>query len=290
MQKALEQMNVQLHKVVSTITGETGQKIIKALLAGERNPRALAALRNYRCRRSEEEIARALTGDWREEHLFCLRQEYEAYSFIQSQVAACEAAALAALARLDGKANGSTLPPAKNKKADTPLREALYVATGVDLTKIDGLAPTTVQSLIAEIGVDVSKWPTEKAFCSWCNVAPKNKITGGKRYRAPKDSAANRVAGILRVAAQTLANSKTALGAFYRRMRARKGSTFANAVTAHKLAKLLYRLLKYGEQYVSQTAEHYEARYREAVKKGALNRLRRMGYRVEIEDARGAVS
>ena len=219
MQKALEQMNIQLHKVLRDITSQTGKKIIGAILDGERDPLNLAAYRNARCHKSVEEIAKALVGDWREEHLFCLRQEYEAYKFIQGQISACEQAALQALKQLEQKADTSSLPPAKSKKADNELRQVLFIATGVDLTKISGLAPITIQSIIAETGVDVTKWHSEKAFASWCNLAPKNKITGGKRYKTIKESAANRVAGTFRVAARTLANSHTALGAYYRRMR-----------------------------------------------------------------------
>jgi transposase len=283
MQKALEQMNLQLHKVVSDITGETGLSIIKTVLSGERDPSKLAALRNYRCKRSPEEIAKALVGDWRPEHLFCLKQAVDSYEFLQTQIAACEQAALQELGKLEAKADVAKLPPAKTPKADTPLRKVLYVATGVDLTKISGLAPTTVQALISEIGPSVSKWPSEKAFASWSTLAPKNKITGGKRFKAIQ-AAPNRVGQILRVAAQTLANSKTALGAFYRRMRARKGSAFANAVTAHKLAKLVYRLLKYGEAFVELGAEYYETRYRERLAKGAVQQLRSLGYAVQLTD------
>jgi transposase len=284
MQKALEQMNVQLHKVVSDITGETGLAIIKAILEGERDPHLLAALRNHRCRRSAEEIAKALVGDWRDEHLFCLRQELAAYEFLQAQIAACEQAALESLGALEAKAETACLPAAKRKSADTPTRRALFVATGVDLTKISGLAPTTVQTIVAETGVDATRWPDEKAFTSWCGTAPKNKITGGKRFKAAKHSGPARVAQTFRVAAQTLANSHTALGAFYRRMRARKGSTFANAVTANKLARLFYRMLKYGEEFVEQGADYYESKYRERVARGAIQQLRRLGYNAQLDE------
>lgn len=284
MQKALEQMNVQLHKVVSDITGETGLAIIKAILVGQRDPHLLAALRNYRCRRRPEEIAKALVGDWRDEHLFCLRQELDAYEFVQTQIAACEQAALQALATLDTKVDAANLPSAKSKSADTPTRRALFIATGVDLTKISGLAPTTVQTLIAEIGVDATRWPNEKAFASWCGTAPKNKITGGKRFKTAKQSGAQRVAQTFRVAAQTLANSHTALGGFYRRMRSRKGPTFANAATANKLAKLFYRMLRHGEEFVDQGADAYETKHKERVVRGALQKLRRLGYSVQLNE------
>lgn len=285
MQKALEQMNVQLHKVLSDVTGETGLAIIKAILDGERDPQVLAAFRNHRCRRSPAEIAKALVGDWREEHLFCLQQELAAYEFVQTQIAACEQAALQALGALEAKAEAANLPKTtKRKNAETPTREALFIATGVDLTKISGLAGTTVQTIIAEIGVDATRWPNEKAFASWCGTAPKNKITGGKRYKAAKQSGSSRVAQAFKMGAQALANSQTALGAFYRRMRARKGPTFANAATANKLAKLFYRMLRYGEAFVEQGADYYETKYKERVVRGAIEKLRRLGYSVQVQE------
>lgn len=282
MQKALDQMNVQLHKVVSDITGDTGLAIIKAILAGERDPHVLASLRNYRCRRSADEIAKALVGDWRDEHLFCLGQDVAAYEFTRGQIQACEEQAANALEQLEAKADIAALPAAKSKQSDTALRRTLFVATGVDLTRISGLAPTTVQAIVAEIGVDASRWPNEKAFAAWAALAPRNKITGGRRFRAAKQGG-SRVAQLFRVAAQTLANSKTALGAFYRRMRARKGSTFANAVTAHKLAKQVYRMLRYGAAFVEQGDQYYEARYRERKLSSALKQLRQLGFDVELK-------
>ena len=285
-QKALDQMNVQLHKVVSDITGDTGLAIIKAILAGERDPHVLASLRNYRCRRSADEIAKALVGDWRDEHLFCLGQDVAAYEFTQGQMQACEEQAQKALEQLEVKGDIATLPAAKSKKTDTALRRTLFVATGVDLTRISGLAPTTVQAIVAETGVDASRWPNEKAFASWATLAPRNKITGGKRFKAPKHSGASRVAQLFRVAAQTLANSKTALGAFYRRMRARKGPTFANAVTAHKLAKQVYRMLRYGTAFVEQGDQHYEALYRARKLSSAVAQLRQLGFNVQLEPTR----
>lgn len=283
MQKSLDQMNIQLHKVVSDIMGETGLAIIKAILAGERDPAVLAGLRNYRCHSSADEIAKALVGDWREEHLFCLEQDLAAYEFVQNQIAECEQAALRALQQLDAKAIAADLPATRKPKADAEARQALFVATGVDLTKVSGLKTTIVQTIVAETGVDMSKWHSEKAFASWCRLAPGNRITGGKRHRMPKHGGASRVGQAFRVAAQTLARSDTALGAFYRRMRSRKGSTFANAVTAHKLAKLFYRMLKYGEGFIEQDTEYYETRYKERLVKGAVARLHQLGFDVDLK-------
>jgi transposase len=282
MQKALEQMNIQLHKVVSDITGETGLAIIRAILNGERDPAKLAALRNYRCSRSVDEIAKAMVGDWRAEHLFCLQQNFDSYEFTQKQIESCERAALAALSALVTKGDLVNLPPAKDPRANPELRKALYLATGVDVTKIEGMAPDNVLAVISEIGTDVTKWHSEKAFTNWATVCPKNKITGGKRYKVPKQGAAGRVSRILRVAAQTLANSKTALGALYRRKRSQKGSSFAICVVAHQLARRIYRLLKYGDAYVAQAADCYEARYKDRLTGSAVRQLQRLGYTVSL--------
>lgn len=286
MQKALDQMNLQLHKVVSDITGETGLAILAAIVKGERDPHVLAAMRNYRCRSTADEIAKALVGNWREEHLFCLAQELAAYEFLQEQIAACEKASLHAMARLEAKeapANLSPRKPGKRRTSKDTLREALFVAAGVDLTKVSGLDSTVIQTIVAETGLDMTKWRTEKAFASWCRVAPGNRITGGKRYRLPKHGGASRVGQAFRVAAQTLARSDTALGAFYRRMRGRKGSTFANAVTAHKLAKLFYRMLRYGDAFVEQDANYYESRYKERIMRSAVAKLQQLGFNVDLK-------
>ena len=284
MQKALEQMNVQLHKVVSDITGETGLAIIDAIIAGERDPAALAQHRNYRCRRSPNELARALRGDWREEHLFCLEQEVELYRYIQGQIARCEQKMLQCWRDLEAATDEPQPPPPKNRKDDTDVRLAMFRAAGADLTQIPGLASRSLQTILAEVGLDMSRWPTEKHFTSWVGTCPKNNLTGGKRRPARKSPGKHRVANAFRVAAQTLANSKTALGAYYRRMRARKGGTFANASTANKLAKLFYRALKHGMAYVERGAAYYEQKYRAQIAKAALKRLRGLGVDVQVTD------
>jgi transposase len=289
MHKALEQMNVQLHKVVSSITGQTGMAIIDAILAGEHDGVKLAALRDYRCKTSVEEIAKALRGNFRKEHLFCLRQNLEGYRFIQKQIEECEAAILARWKEFESKANIDDAPNPKSHKERTEVRLELFRAIGTDLSVIPGLGSTNLQTLLAEVGFDLGAFPSEKAFASWATLAPRNNISGGRRRRSPPTSASSKVAQVFRVAAQTLANSKTALGAFYRRMRGRKGGTFAVSVTAHKLAKLFYRVLTKGTAYVEQGVDYYEQRYRQQQERAAIKKLTTLGYRVTLEPNSGAV-
>jgi transposase len=288
MQKALEQMNLQLHKVISDITGDTGMAIIDAILKGERDGKKLAALRNYRCRKNEDEIARALVGDFRDELLFCLQQEVDAYRFVQAQIARCDAEILARLKGLEAKVEPQSMSKPNNKKSEADVRLALFRAAGADLALIPGLGPRNLQTIFAEVGFDLGDFPHEKAFASWATLAPRNFITGGKRKRAPQ-AGASRVADAFRVAAQTLANSKTALGAFYRRMRARKGAPFAVAVTAHKLAKLFYRILKYGQQYVERGVDYYQERYKAQQVRAALKTLVSHGYQPILQPIPNAV-
>lgn len=291
MQKALEQMNVQLHKVVTDITGETGMAIIKAILEGERDGQKLATLRNYRCKQSEEQIAQALVGDFRDELLFCLRQEFDAYEFVQVQIARCEEEILARLKSFEPKTAPAEVPQSKSKKSKKHADEvclALFRAAGADLSLIPGLGPRNLPTIFAEVGLDLGKFRSEKAFASWATLAPRNFITGGKRKRAPQ-AGASRVADAFRVAAQTLANSKTALGAFYRRMRARKGAPFAVAVTAHKLAKLFYRLLKHGESYVERGVDYYQERYKAQQVRAAVKTLKSHGFLPTLQLAPDAV-
>lgn len=288
MHKALEQMNVQLHKVVSDVTGETGMAIIDAILNGERDGQKLAALRNYRCHQSAEQIACALAGDFREELLFCLKQNVAAYRFIEQQIATCDAEVLVRLQSFRAKAELKDLPEPKNKRDNPEVRRALFAAAGADLSLIPGLGAKNLQTIFAEVGFDLSKFPSERAFASWATLAPRNFVTGGKRKRAPQ-SGASRVSNAFRVAAQTLANSKTAFGAFYRRMRGRKGGPFAVAVTAHKLAKLFYRLLRYGDRYVERGVSYYEERYKAQQVRGAMKTLATHGFHVTVQQIPSAV-
>jgi transposase len=283
MQKALEQMNVQLHKVLSSIAGVTGLAIIKAILAGERSPEALLKYRDKGCKYSEGDFVKALTGDWREEHLFCLKQELHAYETAQEHIVACEEACKEALAKLETR----ELPPEDLKtprKMDPEMHRLLYQATGIDLLAAEGFGDTIASRLIAEVGTDMSPWPTEKHFASWARVCPANNITGGKRRRVIGSPKTNRVRQIFKQAAQTLARAKSGLGAYYRSVRLRRGAPTANAATAHKLARIFYRIMKFGEAYRKEDAARYEERYRERTRRGAINRLKQLGYDVQLTE------
>ena len=282
MQKALRQMNLLLENVVSDINGCTGMKIIRAILAGERDPSILAKFRDKRCRRSEKIIAASLEGHYQEEHLFTLKQSVELYDVYQQQIACCDAAIQAQLDRMESKGNKDTLPPRKKSKIkggpDFDVRSELYRMTDVDLTLIDGLNETSVLKILAETGINTSPWPTEKHFASWMGLSPGNKITGGKILTGKTKPSANRAAAAFRMAAYGLSNSKSALGAFYRRQRARLGSPKAITATAHKLARIFYSMLKNGVAYVDQGQDYYEKQYRDRVTRNLRKKAASLGF------------
>ena len=271
MQKALQQMNVQLTQVLSDITGTTGLQIIRAIVAGERDPQVLARLRHGRCQRSEAEIAQALSGHYRPEHVFALKQALALYDFYTAQVQECDTyleqhyAAIKPVYDEPPPPLGPDPKPhshAKNAPA-FDVRACLYRILGVDLTAIEGLEASSVQVLLSEIGTDMSKWPTEKHFASWLGVAPHNDISGGKVLRSKPLKGNRRAAQVLRLAAQTLGRTQTAVGSYYRRLRARKGPTQAIAATAHKLARILYHVLKHRTPYQPQSQEAYDQQFRQ---------------------------
>lgn len=277
MQKALMQMNVQLHHVITDITGATGLRILDAILAGNRDPQALAKMRDERCKNDEATIALALQGNWRDEHLFALKQAVDLYRFYQRQLAEVDEQLQSCLQRFEDRSRGQTVPAPKKRKAgsnspDFDTRKLLLHMAGVDLTTIDGISGHSALELISEIGIDMSLWPTEKHFASWLCICPGNKKTGGRSVSGKTRRSANRAAATLRMAAQSLARAQCALGAFYRRMRARLGSPKAITATAHKLAKIVYNMLRYGKQYVDVGAEYYERQYRERVVKNLARR------------------
>jgi transposase len=272
MQKALQQMNIQLHQVLSDVTGVSGLRIIGAILAGEREGKQLAGLADRRVRASQATIQKAMRGDYRAEQLFVLRSAFELYQTYEAKIARCDEQIIAQMATLPTCAQGEQkpLPPRKPGRplrydlvAGTDLRQELYRCAGVDLTAIEGIGVLTAQVVISEIGLDMSRWATEKHFSSWLGLCPDHRISGGKVLSRHTRHVLNPVADALRMAATTLQNSKTALGAFYRRMRGRLGAASAITATAHKLARIIYRLLKYGEHYVQQGLEAYEKKYRE---------------------------
>ena len=282
MQKALRQMNLLLENVVSDINGVTGMKIIRAILAGERNAATLAKFRDNRCRQSEKTIAASLEGHYREEQLFALKQSVELYDFYQHQIAHCDVAIQAQLDRMDSRGDKDDLPPRKKQKSKgSPgfdVRSELYRMTGVDLTRIDGLNEISLLKILAETGVDITPWPTEKHFSSWLGLSPGNKITGGKILTSKTKPSANRAAAAFRMAAFALLNSKSALGAYCRRQRARLGAPKAITATAHKLARTFYSMLKNGTEYVDQGQEYYEKQYRERVTKNLKKRAASLGF------------
>jgi hypothetical protein len=275
MQKALAQMNLLLHNVVSDITGVTGMRIITAILAGERNPQKLAAFRDRRCKNSQETIARSLQGNYRPEHLFSLKQAVELYEFYQAKIAECERQILEQLQQFDAVASDPDRP------AGTPpstLAEALQRMSGVDLARIPGIDTDTALKIIAEIGIDMSRWSSEKQFASWLGLCPGSKISGGKVLSSASKKVANRVAVALRMAAYALIRSKSALGAYIRRLRARLGAPKAITATAHKLARLVYSLLKHGTAYVDAGQDTYEERYRSRVVQNLKRKALELGF------------
>ena len=271
MQKALHQMNVQLTQVLSDITGETGLQIIRAIVAGERDPLKLAQYRDRRCAHSPADIAKALTGHYRAEHVFALQQALALYDFYTTQIQACDAEIERHYSALKPVLDVAQHPLPPSRKTNTHSKNApafdvrthLYQLTGVDLTAIDGLNEATAQTILSEIGTDMSKWPTEKHFCSWLHLAPHNDISGGKVLRSRILKGQNRAAQALRLAAQAVGRTNTALGAYNRRMRAKFGPERAIVATAHKLARIVYHLLKNREPYQDIGREEYEQRVRE---------------------------
>lgn len=285
MQKALMQMNVQLHHVVSDITGRTGMCIIRAIVAGTCDPQQLATYRDSRCRASQDTIRAALSGHYRPEHVFSLKQELELYDVHQAKIAECDAQIEASLRGLTETlpAPSEPLPAARHHgKGHNDLtfdaRGALYTLIGGDLTQIHGFGTYTVLRLVAECGDDMSKWPTAKHFTSWLGLAPGNKVSGGRLLSSSTRRTANRAAVLLRNAAVSAGRTQTALGAFYRRLAARTGKPKAVTATARKLAILYYQALRFGMIYVDPGASSYEQRYRDRVIYNLKRRARNMGF------------
>ncbi|MDP2221109.1 MAG: IS110 family transposase, partial [Hydrogenophaga sp.] len=268
MQKALTQMNIQLANVISDVAGETGQKILRAIVAGERDGLALAKLRNARIHASEDEIARSLQGNWRVEHLFALKQALDAFDFCGTQLAECDTQIQAQLQALhvreDEPAQGKKRGRARNApKFD--LRTQLFQMCGVDLTRINGIDVTTALVVVSEVGADMGKFPSDKHFASWLGLCPGTKITGGKVMSGKTKRCANRAAQALRLAAAALRSSQSALGAYYRRMCARMDKPKAVTAAAHKLARLIYAMLTHGQEYTDRGQDYFEERYRQRV-------------------------
>jgi len=271
-QKALTQMNIQLGNVLSDVSGVTGQAILKAILAGERDPHKLAALRDPRVKASEEQIARYLEGNWQEDLLFVLKQEQAGYEFCQQQIAECDRQLEQYLQLRQDRSQGASLPQEMRKgrlvrkKGNKPvfaLRAELFRITGTDLTQVDGIDVVTAATILSEAGWDMSKWEDEHHFVSWLRLCPDNRISGNKVLGKGRLPTNNRASIALRMAASTLRVSNTYLGAQFRRFRTKLGAPVAIKAMAAKLARLVYRMLRYGMKYVDQGAKIYEAQHRQ---------------------------
>jgi transposase len=297
MQKALQQMNVQLTQVLKDITGVTGLAIIRAIVAGERDPVLLAQLRDARCASDEAEIAKALTGNYRAEHLFALKQALALYDFYTTQIRECDGE----IERLFGDlppTHSDDLPPldtadkknSRSKNAPTyDARSLLYQWVGVDLVAITGLNESTVETILGETGTDMSRFPTEQQFCSWLSLAPRNDMSGGKRLRSRTMKSANRAGQAFRLAAQSVGRTQTFLGAYYRRMKARHGPAKAIVATAHKLARIFYAMLKHRTPFRNMSAEEYDRREREYEVRRLQRKATKLGFTL-VEAPAGAVA
>ena len=283
------QMNIQLANVLSDLSGVTGQAIIKAILAGERNAHKLAEFRDPRVRASKEQIAQSLEGNWQPDLLFVLKQEQDGYEFCQTQMAECDRQFNQYLEQREDRSHGASLPEEKRKdrlkkkKGNKPqfdLRQGLFRLTGTDLTRIDGIDVMTATTIISEAGWDMSKWQTENHFVSWLRLCPDNRISGDKVIGKGRLPTNNPISIALKMAASTLRLSKTYLGAQFRRLRTRLGAPIAIKAMAAKLARLVYRMLRYGMKYVDQGAAFYELKHRQLQIQQLKWKAAKLGYKV----------
>jgi transposase len=301
MQKALTQMNVQLANVISDLSGLTGQAIVRAILAGERDPRKLAELSHPQIRAGREEIVKSLEGNWRPELLFVLKQEMEMYDTYQRKIAECDRELQAHLKQFADNVErsapevasteqpkASKVKKAKRSQGNAPafnLSSELNRISGVDLTRIDGVNVIVAQTVLSEVGLDMSRWKTEAHFASWLGLCPDNRVSGDKVLKRGTRHVINRAATALRLAATTLIRSRSYLGAQYRRLRTKLGAPKAITAMAHRLARLVYRMLKYGQEYVDKGAQFYEQRLREQQLQLLKKRAASLGLRlIEAEE------
>jgi transposase len=289
MQKALTQMNIQLANVLSDVSGVTGQAIIKAILGGQRDPHKLAEFRNPRVRASAEEIARSLEGHWEEDLLFVLQQEQDGYEFCQKQMAECDRQLNHYLEQREDRSQGAPLPEEKRKgrrkkksgnKPQFDLRTGLFRMSGTDLTRIDSIDVMTATTILSEAGWDMSKWETENHFVSWLRLCPDNRISGNRVIGKGRLPTNNRVTIALKMAASALRLSDTYLGAQFRRFRTRLGAPVAIKAMAAKLARLVYRMLRYGMQYVDKGAATYQEQHRQLQIKQLKWKAATLGYQL----------
>lgn len=292
MQRALDQMNVQVHRAVTDLTGQTGMAIVRAIAGGERNPQQLAKLRSQRCKHTPEQFVEYLSGNWREEHLFNLRSALELYDAVQAQVDSYEQKLQQELGRqaceeLAGRDCPRHPNPAKEKairgRGEQQVRNALYRYAAADLTRIDGLSAGAACTIMTEIGTELAAFPSEKHFVSWLGLAPRTAVSGGKPLPGKKGSGgmgATRVSNVLRMAATALIRSKSALGAALRRKARHAGMKTAIFATARKLAVLVYRMLRWGQDYVDEGEAAYEERYRQRTLAHLQTTAKELGYQL----------
>ena len=288
MQKALTHMNLQLHHVVADITGATGMRIVRAIVAGERSAATLATMRDIRCKSSTETIQSALVGNYQPEHVFALAQALAMYDAYQAQLEICDQQIAQSLQRLSQQKPMPCEPlPKPRHRTRQPnalnfdVRTLLYQLIGVDLTQIHGIGPYLALRLVAECGTDMSRWRTAHHFTSWLTLAPGCRISGGKVLSAHTRKTKNRVTAHLRLAAVTIGKTNTALGAFYRRLSTRIGKAKAVTATARKIAILFYNAMRFGMAYQDPGADHYEQKYRERVVKGLHRRAAEFGFTLQ---------
>jgi len=297
MQKALDQMNVQVHRAVTDLTGTTGMAIVRAIVAGERDPARLALHRDRRCHKSVEQIAEYLTGTWREEHLFNLAAALRHYDALQDTIASYEARLLAELTTLQPverqqepvpRHPNPTKERAIRNRGEQDARTTLWRFAGVDLTRIDGIATGAAQIVLTEVGPNLGAFPTEDHFVSWLRLCPRTPISGGKPVKKRRNGlGANRVATALRMAAVTVQRSKTAIGAAYRRIARHKGAAVAVFATARQLARLIYRMLRYGQDYVDIGEKAYEGQFQARRLAALAESARSLGYALTKEVTTG---
>jgi transposase len=300
MQKALDQMNVQIHRAMSDLTGDTGMAMVRAIVAGERDPARLAALRDKRCRKSEREIAEYLRGNWREEHLFNLQKALEMYDSLNETIASYDQRLLTELETLQPPdRHDQPVPahpnPAKEKlirrRHEQPMRTTLWRFAGADLARIDGISAGAARVILTEVGANLAAFPSERHFVSWLRLCPRTPISGGKPLKKRRNSlGSNRIAGILRMAALSLQRSKTALGAAFRRIARYKGGAIAVFAIARKLAQLVYRMLRYGQDYIDVGEATYELQFRVRRLAGLKDAAGSLGYALVPTDQEAVVA
>src|SRR5262245_53779397 len=281
MQKALQQMNLRLDNVVSDVTGETGMRIIKAILGGERDAEKLGKMRDFRCQASAEEIAQSLIGNYRQEHLFSLKQGVELFEYYQEKIGECEEEMekyLGSLPHVTEEEPPELPLKGKRNLMSFNVRDHAYKMLGVDLFRIRGLNSETILRIVSEVGVDLNAFPSEKHFASWLCLNPNRRVSGGKELSSRTNPSRNRAAAAFRQAAVSVKASQSELGAFYRRKRAQKGPASAATATAHKLARLYYSLVKNGTEYQEQGARAYEERERERIVANLKKRAKTLGF------------